>query len=120
MAEKQEVLKPSVGDVAAAVLIAEMPELRARDAKQAAAFAGLAPFNRDSGKSSKRASVRGGRPGVRCALYMAAVAAIRRNADIRNSTAACAPPETPLRPPSLRPPESVENWPLQRHNRRGP
>ena len=85
MAQKQEVLHavPGVGDVTAAVLIAEMPELGALDAKQAAALAGLAPYNRDSGKSSKKASVRGGRPAVRCALYMAAVSAIRHNADLR-------------------------------------
>jgi transposase len=85
MAEKQAVLQdvPGVGHVTAAVLLAEMPELGALDAKQAAALAGLAPYNRDSGKSSKKASVHGGRPGVRCALYMASVSAVRHNADIR-------------------------------------
>jgi transposase len=85
MAEKQEVLQavPGVGKVTAAVLLAEMPELGALDAKQAAALAGLAPYNRDSGKSSKKASVRGGRPGVRCALYMASVSAVRHNGDIK-------------------------------------
>ena len=85
MARKQAVLRAvkGVGDVTAAVLIAEMPELGALDAKQAAALAGLAPYNRDSGKSSKKASVRGGRPGVRCSLYMASVSAIRHNAEIR-------------------------------------
>lgn len=85
MARKQEILQavPGVGKVTAAVLLAEMPELGALDAKQAAALAGLAPYNRDSGKSSKKASVRGGRPGVRCALYMASVSALRHNDDIK-------------------------------------
>ena len=85
MAEKHDVLQavPGVGKVTAAVLLAEMPELGTLDAKQAAALAGLAPYNRDSGKSSKKASVRGGRPGVRCALYMASISAVRHNHDIK-------------------------------------
>ena len=85
MAEKHDVLQavPGVGKVTAAVLLAEMPELGTLDAKQAAALAGLAPYNRDSGKSSKKAPVRGGRPGVRCALYMASISAVRHNHDIK-------------------------------------
>lgn len=74
---------PGVGPVTTAVLIAEMPELGALDAKQAASLAGLAPYSRDSGKTSGQRRIGGGRAGVRCVLYMAAVSAIRHNPDIR-------------------------------------
>jgi transposase len=72
-----------VGPVTCAVLLAEMPELGSLDAKQAASLAGLAPFNNDSGMSEKKRSIRGGRAGVRCALFMAALSAIRHNPEIR-------------------------------------
>jgi transposase len=72
-----------VGAVTSAVLLAEMPELGRLDAKQAASLAGLAPFNNDSGSSEKKRSIHGGRAGVRCALFMAALSAIRHNPDIR-------------------------------------
>jgi transposase len=72
-----------VGPVTSAVLLAEMPELGSLDAKQAASLAGLAPFNNDSGTSEKQRSIHGGRAGVRCALFMAALSAIRHNPDIR-------------------------------------
>lgn len=74
---------PGVGPVTTAVLIAEMPELGTLDAKQAASLAGLAPYSRDSGRTSGKRRIGGGRAGVRCALYMAAVSAIRHNPDIR-------------------------------------
>lgn len=74
---------PGVGPVTTAVLIAEMPELGTLDAKQAASLAGLAPYSRDSGRTSGQRRIGGGRAGVRCALYMAAVSAIRHNPDIR-------------------------------------
>ncbi|MEJ0069825.1 MAG: transposase [Pseudomonadota bacterium] len=60
-----------------------MPELGSLDAKQAASLAGLAPFNNDSGASAKQRSIHGGRVGVRCALFMAALTAIRHNPDIK-------------------------------------
>lgn len=74
---------PGVGPVTSAVLLAEMPELGQLDAKQAASLAGLAPFNNDSGTSQKKRSIHGGRTGVRCALFMAALSAIRHNPDIK-------------------------------------
>jgi transposase len=74
---------PGVGPVTSAVLLAEMPELGSLDAKQAASLAGLAPFNNDSGSSEKQRSIHGGRAGVRCALFMAALSAIRHNPDIK-------------------------------------
>ena len=72
-----------VGPVTCAVLLAEMPELGQLDGRQAASLAGLAPFNRDSGASHGARSIRGGRAGVRCALFMAALSAIRHNPEIR-------------------------------------
>jgi transposase len=59
------------------VLAAHMPELGRIDAKAAAALAGLAPYNNDSGAFRGKRSVRGGRTRVRQALYMAALAAAR-------------------------------------------
>jgi transposase len=83
--EKHDVLTTfeGVGAVTSAVLIAEMPELGSLDAKQAGSLAGLAPFNNDSGTSEKKRSIHGGRASVRCALYMAALTAIRHNPEIK-------------------------------------
>lgn len=60
-----------------------MPELGTLDAKQLASLAGLAPYSRDSGRTNGKRRIGGGRAGVRCALYMAAVSAIRHNPNIR-------------------------------------
>jgi transposase len=68
---------PSIGPVAAATLIADMPELGNLDAKQAASLAGLAPFAPDSGTRQGKRFIRGGRMTVRNVLYMAAMACAR-------------------------------------------
>jgi len=68
-----------VGKVTAATLLAELPELGHLSRKQAAALAGLAPFNHDSGKHRGRRAIRGGRVKVRRVLYMAAAVASRFN-----------------------------------------
>ena len=68
---------PGIGHVAAATLLALMPELGNRSPKTIAALAGLAPLNRDSGQKRGTRSIAGGRKRVRDALYMAALAAIR-------------------------------------------
>ena len=54
-----------------------MPELAGRSPKTIASLAGLAPLNDDSGTRRGRRLIRGGRPRVRKALYMAALGAIR-------------------------------------------
>lgn len=69
---------PGVGPVTALTLIALLPELGQRSAKTIAALAGLAPFNNDSGAFRGQRHIRGGRSRVRQALYMAALAAIRK------------------------------------------
>lgn len=66
-----------VGAVIAAQLIAYMPELGVLSAQAAAALAGVAPYNNDSGPRQGTRSIRGGRKEVRCALYMAAMSAVQ-------------------------------------------
>jgi transposase len=68
---------PGIGPVTATTLLALLPELGERSPKALAALAGLAPFNRDSGKRRGPREIRGGRKRVRDALYMAAVTAAR-------------------------------------------
>lgn len=70
---------PGVGARTAALLLAQMPELGSLNRGQAAALAGVAPFNRDSGKLSGRRAIYGGRRAVRSGLYMAALVAARYN-----------------------------------------
>lgn len=68
---------PGVGPTTAAVVLAEMPELGTLRDEAAAALAGVAPFNRDSGQQTKPRPISGGRLAVRSALYMAALSAVR-------------------------------------------
>lgn len=68
-----------VGPRTAALLLAQMPELGQLNRREAAALAGLAPFNRDSGKLRGKRAIFGGRRPVRNGLYMAALVATRRN-----------------------------------------
>lgn len=75
---------PGVGDVTAATLVAELPELGRLNRAAIASLAGLAPFNRDSGKKTGRRSIFGGRASVRTVLYMATVSAVRFNPVIRH------------------------------------
>ena len=70
---------PGVGQVTAATLLAELPELGQLSRQQVAALVGVAPFHRDSGTRRGKRTVHGGRAGVRTALYMAALVASRRN-----------------------------------------
>lgn len=71
---------PGIGPVGATTLLAQMPELGTLTPKTAAALAGLAPFNADSGKRRGIRQIGGGRKRVRQALYMAAVTTIRARA----------------------------------------
>jgi transposase len=68
-----------VGPVVAATLLAEMPELGKLSPQTAAALAGVAPYNRDSGPQKGVRHISGGRRPVRCALYMAALSAARHD-----------------------------------------
>jgi len=68
-----------VGSLTASALLASLPELGTLSKNEVASLAGLAPFNRDSGTFRGKRSIYGGRIGVRCALYMAALSASRSN-----------------------------------------
>jgi transposase len=70
---------PGVGPTIARTLIAELPELGALNRKKIAAFAGLAPWTRQSGRWKGKSFIGGGRPFVRAALFMGALAAARYN-----------------------------------------
>jgi transposase len=68
-----------VGPVVAATVLAEMPELGKLNPQTAAALAGVAPYNRDSGELKGVRHISGGRRPVRCALYMATLSAVRHD-----------------------------------------
>lgn len=68
-----------IGTIAAATLIAYVPELGQLNGKQIAALTGLAPFNHDSGKFEGKRFVDGGREKVRSILYTAAMVAVQHN-----------------------------------------
>lgn len=66
-----------IGPVTAATLLALLPELGRASRGQIAALAGLAPHNHDSGPRQGSRHLRGGRPRVRRALYLATLSVIR-------------------------------------------
>jgi transposase len=70
---------PGVSEITAFALLVDMPELGGLEARQAASLAGLAPMVRQSGRWTGHAFIRGGRAGLRRALYMPALAAARCN-----------------------------------------
>ena len=83
--ERDELLRsvPGVGQVLSSTLLASLPELGSLNRKQIAALAGLAPFNRDSGRLRGSRCIWGGRAEIRRVLYMGTVAGIRCNPSIR-------------------------------------
>lgn len=82
---KIEILKSAkgVGDVVASVLLAHLPELGKLNREQIAKLVGVAPMNRDSGNSSGKRFIYGGRGNVRTVLYMATLVAIRCNTKMK-------------------------------------
>jgi transposase len=79
--EKVELLEsvPGIGRVISLNLLANLPELGTLNRRQISALAGVAPFNRDSGRMRGKRSVYGGRAAPRAALYMAALVGARHN-----------------------------------------
>ena len=79
--EKVELLKtvPGVGQVVATTLVASLPELGQLSHKPLSYLVGVAPLNRDSGKSRGKRRIWGGRANVRRVLYMATLVAVRFN-----------------------------------------
>ena len=74
---------PGVGDGTACALLAELGELGEASRQQIGALAGVAPFDKQSGKSDRKRTTRGGRTGARTAGYMAALSAQRCNPIIK-------------------------------------
>lgn len=74
---------PGVSAITAFALLVEMPELGTLEAGEAASLAGLAPITRQSGRWTGRSFIRGGRAGLRQALYMPALVAMRFNPDLK-------------------------------------
>jgi len=70
---------PGVGNVVAFNLISDMPELGYINNKEAGSLVGVAPFNRESGAYEGKRMIRGGRPKIRTAMYMAMMSAIQCN-----------------------------------------
>jgi len=64
-------------------LCAPMPELGTLKRGQAAALAGLAPFNRDSGQWRGQRHISGGRAPLRRSLYLASLTAAHKNATLK-------------------------------------
>jgi transposase len=75
---------PGVGSLTRATMLGLLPELGTLSRRRIAAFVGVAPFNRDSGKQQGQRVIWGGRAQVRRTLYMATVAAMRCNPVIRS------------------------------------
>jgi transposase len=74
---------PGVGPNTARMVAASLPELGSLNRQEIAALVGVAPLNRDSGKTHGKRFCWGGRADVRSVLYMAALVATRYNPTIR-------------------------------------
>ena len=81
--QRREIMEKTIGIGAAtsATLLIHLPELGQLNRREAAALAGLAPMNRDSGAGRGRRTIQAGRSEPRKALYMAALTAAHRNPD---------------------------------------
>ncbi|MBC8451966.1 MAG: transposase [Rhodospirillaceae bacterium] len=75
---------PGIGAVAAASLLAELPELGILSRRKIAALVGLAPFSRDSGSFRGRRTVWGGRADLRSTLHMGVISAIRADTQFKH------------------------------------
>lgn len=70
---------PGIGPNIANMIMACLPEVGTLNRREIAALVGVAPLNRDSGKTKGKRFCWGGRSDVRAALYMAALVASRHN-----------------------------------------
>jgi transposase len=75
--QKDKILRstPGIGPQTSAMLLAQMPELGSLNRQEIAALAGVAPWDRASGKWLGKGHIWGGRKDVRSILYMAALSA---------------------------------------------
>ena len=81
---KDEILRsaPGVGPQTSAMLLSLLPELGQLNRQEIAALVGVAPYDFSSGRFAGKSRIWGGRKDIRCALYMAALSAIRCNPTI--------------------------------------
>ena len=70
---------PGIGNIAAASIISNVPELGYITNKQAAALVGVAPITKESGRHRGKRVIQGGRAQVRTVLYMAMMSAMQCN-----------------------------------------
>ncbi len=78
---KNDILQsvPGIGNIAAASIISNVPELGYITNKQAASLIGVAPITRESGRYKGKRVIQGGRAQVRTVLYMAMMSAMQCN-----------------------------------------
>jgi transposase len=69
---------PGIGERTALAILIRLPELGSLSRQQAAALAGLAPFDHDSGTHRGQRHIAGGRARLRRSLYAAALPAAFR------------------------------------------
>lgn len=74
-----------IGERSALALLVRMPEIGSLTRQEAAALAGVAPYDNDSGTRNGRRCVAGGRQRLRKSLFMAAFCATRWNNDLRQT-----------------------------------
>ena len=74
---------PGVGEVTAWSVLAYLGEITTLKRNEVVALAGVAPFNRDSGKMKGKRRIIGGRAKVRSCLYMATQSAANHNPVIK-------------------------------------
>ncbi len=72
-----------VGEITAWTILAYLNEITLTSRSKIAALAGVAPFNKDSGKTIKRRHIQAGRAKVRRVLYMATKTAAIHNPHIK-------------------------------------
>ena len=111
---------PGVGTVTAAVLIANFAELGACSGKQAAMLAGVAPVACESGERIGHRAIKGGRLGVRNAVYMAALSPALITPISQPSPSACARPANLPKSSLSRSCESSSFWPTHSSTRTAP
>jgi transposase len=70
---------PGIGPVAAATLLAELPELGTTTGKRIGSLVGVVPFTKQSGRTTTPGHISGGRADLRTTLYMAMVSATSHN-----------------------------------------
>lgn len=72
-----------IGVITCGTLMAFLPELGTVTGRKIAALAGLAPYNKDSGKKSGPRSIEGGRYAVRSAAYMSTWSMVQHDPDVK-------------------------------------